>query len=185
MIGAIVGAAGAIAGGLIGRRKARKARKKAQRVLDQQKRDNENWYDMRYNEDYTQSATAQSMLNRARQYAEEQYKRAAGAAKVGGATTESVATAQQAGNRMIGDVMGQIAAQGEANRSAVESQYMQNKENIANQQANIYLGAAQASTEAANQMFGAGMGLAGADMQSYLENGQGLFESLFKKKGVS
>lgn len=183
MIGAIAGAALSIAGGLISRRKAKREKKRAQAVLDQQKRDNENWYDMRYNEDYTQSATAQSLLNRARQYAEEQYKRAAGAAKVGGATTESVATAQQAGNKMIADAMGQIAAQDEANRSAVDSQYMQTKNDLASQQAGIHQQAADASIQAGNQLVGAGMNLIGADMQSKLNNGQGLFESLFKKNG--
>ena len=48
MIGAIVGAASSLASGIAGGIKARKAAKKANKILDQQAKDNEDWYNRRY-----------------------------------------------------------------------------------------------------------------------------------------
>ena len=91
MIGAAIGAATGLAGSIFGGIKARKAAKRARKALDKADRENQEWYNRRYNEDYTQSAEAQAALTKARDYAMEQYRNARGAAAVGGATDESVA----------------------------------------------------------------------------------------------
>lgn len=184
MIGSIVGAAAGVAGGIIGGISASKARKKANKVLDQQEKDNEQWYKRKSGEDYTQSAEAQSALNRAREMADEQYKRAAGAAAVGGGTEESVALAKQGANDMVSDTMEGIATNATARKDAAEQQYLQKKENIANQRVSIYTQQAASAAQAGSQAMSAGMGVVGADMQSYLSNGKGLFETMFKKKGA-
>ena len=96
MIGAIVGAASSLASGIAGGIKARKAARKANAVLDKQAKENEDWFNRRYNEDYTQSAEAQAALTKARELADEQYRKASGTAAVVGATDESVAQAKKA-----------------------------------------------------------------------------------------
>lgn len=184
-IGALIGAGISIAGGIISSQKAKKAKKRQQAELDAQKSSNENWYNRRYNEDYTQTATAQALLTKARQYADDTYKRAAGAAKVGGASTESAALAKQAGDKVISDVMGNIAAQGDARKDNIELQYMQNKNAYANQQMQMYQQQAQNSIAAGNSILQAGMGMAGADIMSHLNSGKGLFDNLFKKNNIT
>lgn len=182
MIGAAIGAAAGLAGSIFGGIKAQKAAKKARKALDKADRENQEWYNRRYNEDYTQSAEAQAALTKARDYAMEQYKNAKGAAAVGGATDESVAQQKAAANQMLTDATSNIAANATARKDAVEQQYLSTKNDINNQRISIYNNQAQAATNAASQAMGAGMGMLGADLQSHLNNGKGMFESLFKKK---
>lgn len=181
MIGALVGAATGLAGSIFGGRKASKAQKKASRALDEAEKDNENWFARRYNEDYTRSAEAQSALNKARDYAEEQYRRAAGSSAVSGATDESVAQQKALGNEVISAVASDIASQATARKDAVESQYLNTKNNLTNQRISMYTGQSQNATNAAGSAMSAGMGLIGADIQSHLNSGKGLFSNLFKR----
>ena len=55
LIGAGIGAAGAIFGGI----KASQAMKQVGQTIDRQQRENQDWYNRRYNEDATQRADAQ------------------------------------------------------------------------------------------------------------------------------
>lgn len=181
MIGAIIGAASGIAGSLIGGHSARQAMRKANAILDKQEKDNQNWFDRRYNENYTQTAEAQAALTKARDYATEIFNRSAGASKVAGATDEAVALAKAAGNNVISDTASSIASQGTARKDAIESQYLTTKNNIAGQRLGMLTGQAQSATQAANQAMSSGMGLVGADLSAYLDKGKGLFESMFKK----
>lgn len=183
-IGALIGAAVAIGGSIMSSRASKKAAERQQAELDTQKREERNWYDRRYNEDYTQTATAQSLLTKARQFADDSYRRAAGAAKVGGASTESAALAKQAGNKVVADVMGNIAAQGDARRDALDMQHMQAQKEFANQQMQIYQQQAAASQAAGNGIMSAGIGMLGADLQSHLDNGKGMFGDMWKKGSV-
>lgn len=181
-IGAAIGAATSVIGGIFGASKARKAQKKQEAELKRQKLQEQADYLRRYNEDYTQTATAQSLLNKARQYAEDSYKRAAGAAKVGGASTESEALAKQAGNKMVADVAGNIAEQADARRDNIEAQHQTAQQNFANQQMQMYGMQAQQAQQAGSSVMQAGMGLVGMDLQSHLQTGKGMFSTLFKSK---
>ena len=109
------------------------------------------------------------------------YKRAAGASAVSGATDESVAQQKAANNAAIADTATNIAAQGTAQKNAVESQYLNTKSNLANQRISIYNQQAASNAQAGSAGMSAGMGMVGADMQSHLGSGKGLFESLFGK----
>lgn len=182
MIGAAIGAATGLAGSIFGGIKARKAAKRARKALDKADRENQEWYNRRYNEDYTQSAEAQAALTKARDYAMEQYRNARGAAAVGGATDESVAQQKATANQMMAGVTSDIVGNATARKDAVEQQYLSTKNDINNQRISMYNNQAQAATQAASQAMGAGMGMIGSDLQSHLNNGKGMFESLFKKK---
>ncbi|WP_300877894.1 hypothetical protein [uncultured Bacteroides sp.] len=182
MIGAAIGAAASLAGSIFGGIKARKAAKRARKALDKADKENQEWYNRRYNEDYTQSAEAQAALTKARDYAIKQHRNARGAAAVGGATDESVAQEKAAAAQMMAGVTSDIASNATAQKNAIEQQYLSTKDAINNQRISIYNNQAQAATQAASQAMGAGMGMVGADLQSHLNNGKGMFESLFNKK---
>lgn len=186
MIGAIIGAAGGLASSIWGGVQASKAAKKANDELAAQRQKNEDWYRRRYNEDYTQSAEAQAAMTKARELAQEQMKAARGVAAVIGGTEAGVAAQQQAANKMLSDTMSGIAQNATARKDAVESQYLQTENALSQQQQGVYNQQAANSTAAANQGMAAGMSLLGADAQSHLEYGKGLFSDLWKKnKGVT
>lgn len=185
MIGAAIGAATGLAGSIIGGIRASKARKKANKIIDKQEKENEAWYLRKSNEDYTQSAEAQAALSRAKDMTNELYKRAAGAAIVGGATDESVAQQKAANNEVISDTTRDIAAQATAQKNAIESQYLATKNNLDNQRISMYNQQATSNTQAGTEAMKAGIELVGADYRGHLYNGKGLFESLFGKRKVA
>lgn len=120
-IGAGMSAVGSIFGGI----SASKAMKKVKKNIEQQRVDNRNWYDRRYNEDATQRADAQAVLARTEESIRNRNRQAAGAQAVMGGTEESVAAAKAAGNEALAHAATNIAVNGEARKDAVESQYLQ------------------------------------------------------------
>ena len=185
MIGAIAGGLLSLGSSIWGGIQANRAAKNAQDELNSQRKANEDWYQRKYNEDYTQSAEAQAAMAKAREMASEQMKAARGASAVMGGTEAGVAAQQQAANSMLADTMSNIASNATARKDAVESQYMAQEAALSQQQQNVYNQQAANSTAAANAGMQAGMGILGADAQSYMNNGYGLFDSLFKKnKGL-
>lgn len=181
MIGAIIGAAGGLASSIWGGIQASEAAKNANNELANQRQKNEDWYRRRYNEDYAQSAEAQAAMTRARELAREQMQAARGTAAVMGGTEAGIAAAQGAANDMLADTMSGIAQNATARKDAVESQYLQTDAALSQQQQGVYNQQAANSTAAANQGMAAGMSLLGADAQSHLEYGKGLFSDLWKK----
>lgn len=162
--------AGSLASSVFGGSKASKAMEEANRLLAQQKRENQAWYDRRYNEDYTQTAEAQNMIRMAKEQAEKQYRRAEGAAAVAGGTDEAVAQAKEAGNELVGDTIANVAAQGTARKDAIEGQFRQQdaaltQQQIANQQTKAQ-GISQAAGQASNAFGSVAGGLLSMDSGS-------------------
>lgn len=171
-----------MASSIIGGVQAKKAAEKANNELQAQRQKNEDWYKRKYNEDYMQSPEAVAAMTKARELANEQMAAARGASAVMGGTEAGVAAQQQAANEMLADTVSGIAQNAQARKDAVESQYMQTDAALSQQQQAVYNQQAANSTAAANAGMQAGMSLLGADMQSRLDSGKGLFESLWKKK---
>lgn len=117
--GGVLGAAGSIFGGLA----ASAAMRKAKEGIEQQKADNKNWYNNRYNEDVTQRADAQRMLTKAEQAIRERNKAAAGAQAVMGGTEESAAATKAANAQTAADATAQIVANGEQRKDNIEKEY--------------------------------------------------------------
>lgn len=154
-IGAGLGVAGSIGSAIFGGSKASKAARQANKLIEQQQKDNQAWFDRRYNEDYSQTAEAQNLLNYAREQAERQYRRAEGAAAVAGATDESVARAKQSANEMLAQTASNIAAQGTARKDAIEQQYLNTKNSLTQQQVANLQQKAQNISAASGQAAGA------------------------------
>lgn len=129
MIGAAVGAAGRIFGGI----SASKAINKMKANIEAQKKSNQDWYDRRYNEDATQRADAQRILTMTEESIKNRNKAAAGAAAVMGGTEESVAAAKEANNKALSDATSQIAVNAEQRKDSIEQQYQQRDADLTNQ----------------------------------------------------
>lgn len=151
LIGAAVGAAGSIFGGI----SASRAMKKAKRNIEAQRKKNQDWYDRRYNEDATQRADAQRILTMTEESIKNRNKQAAGAQAVMGGTDESVAAAKAANNEALASATSQIAASADARKDAIEQQYMQKDDQYVQQLNAIEQGKAQAVSQAVQGVTGA------------------------------
>jgi len=144
LIGAAVGAAGSIFGGI----SASRAMKKMKKNVEAQRKKNQDWYDRRYNEDATQRADAQRILTMTEESIKNRNKQAAGAQAVMGGTDESVAAAKAANNEALASATSQIAANADARKDAIEQQYMQKDDQYVQQLNQIEQGKAQAVSQA-------------------------------------
>lgn len=154
-IGGALGVGGAIFGGI----SASKAMKKVKRNLQHQQRENQSWYDRRYNEDATQRADAQRILTMTNENIRQRNRAAAGTQAVMGGTEDAVAAAKAANNEALADATSQIAAAGERRKDAIEQQYLATKQNLNNQ-----LNGMQQAKAAGVQQAALGMAQAGADL---------------------
>lgn len=139
-----------------------KAMKEVQANLEQQKKDNQNWYDRRYNEDSTQRADAQRLLTMTEESIKNRNKQAAGAAAVMGGTEESVAAAKAANNQALTETMSQISAQADARKDAIEQQFQQNNTALQNQMNEMTMKKAANTAQAVQGVASAAGNIAGA-----------------------
>lgn len=151
MIGAAVGAAGSIFGGI----SATNAIKKMKANIEAQRKSNQDWYDQRYNEDATQRADAQRLLTMTEESIKNRNKAAAGAQAVMGGTEESVAAAKAENSKALSDATAQISVNADKRKDSIESQYRQRDADLAGQ-------LNQLEQEKANAISQAVQGVAGA-----------------------
>ena len=159
MVGQIIGAATQIGASVYGAIKSSQANKRAQQMLQNQKDENQKWYDQKMAEDYMQRSDVQNVLRKQRELLEEQYKRARATNIVAGGTDESLALQQQAANDVMGDTMANIAAQASSYKEGVENQYRAQDAALAGQQIANEQAKAQSIAAAAGQVGSAVSGL--------------------------
>lgn len=152
LISSIVGAGGAAIGaGITALGGARAARQK-RREIAKQERENNAWYDQRYNELGTERADAQAALSAMRAAQAQRMSAARGASAVMGASAGSVAAEKNAANQAMGQTIGQINANNENNKMAIENTYLQKKDDISNQRLNMYEQQSQNLAAAGSQL---------------------------------
>lgn len=160
MIATLIGAGLAVGSSLLGGYKASQAAKKENRQIANQRAAKQAWYNRRYNEDYADTAAGQRLITQAKDYAKEHWKKAQGAAKVGGATDESAAATKEAGNKMVGNTISGIAAADTARKDRIDAQYRAMDNSLAQQQIAVEQNRAaqisQAASQASNAMMNAG-----------------------------
>lgn len=160
MIATLIGAGLAVGSSLWGGYKASQAAKKANRQIANQRAANQAWFNRRYNEDYADTAAGQRLITQAKDYAKDNWKKAQGASKVGGATDESAAAAKEAGNKMVGNTISGIAAADTARKDRIDAQYRAMDNSLAQQQIAVEQNRAaqisQAASQASNAMMNAG-----------------------------
>lgn len=159
MIGSLVSAGLGAVGGILGASSKNKLIKQQMRMLEQQKKENQDWFDRRYNEDATQRADAQRLLTLTEENIKKRNKAAAGTAAVMGGTDESTAATKEANSQALADTTSQIAAQAEQRKDAIEQQY-QNKKSSIDQQMMELTGQKQSVLNSAIGGAAAGLGSA-------------------------
>ncbi|WP_337577697.1 hypothetical protein [Prevotellamassilia timonensis] len=161
MIGAAIGAGLKIGGSIFGGIKMSKAIKKMKAQINNQLKDNQNWYDRRYNEDATQRADAQALLTRTEESIRNRNAAAAGAQAVMGGTEESVAAAKEANNKALSDAVTNIAVNADARKDQIEQQYMNKKGELQDKLNNLTMQGAQNTAQAVNGVASVGNDIAG------------------------
>lgn len=147
LIGAGLGLASSIAGGIANR----KARKKQEQMLAQQQRDNQAWYDRKYNEDPTKRADTVRLLTQMQEQIKNRNRAAKGRQAVMGGTEDSTTAVKEANNKTLADTTSQIVSANESRKDAIEQQYQQNKRSIQGQQMQME---AEKSADTANVVAG-------------------------------
>lgn len=165
MLGGIIGGAAGALGGIFGGISKNKMLKKQMAMVKEQKGENEDWYNRRYNEDSTQRADAQAMLTRTAEAIRERNRQSAGSAAVMGGTDESVAATKAANARALADATSQIAVAGEQRKDNIEQQYRAKNDAYNNQLRELEAGKVDGFSMVSNAIGGAvngyasGMGL--------------------------
>lgn len=118
-----LGAASSIFGGA----KAAKAQREANKIRTRNNEREDAWYSRRYNEDYADTAAGQRLITQAKDYAQDNFQRAQGAASVGGGTTAATAAAKESGNKVVAQTLSNVAATDTARKDNVDSQHNANK----------------------------------------------------------
>jgi len=118
-IGAGVGLASSLYGGITGANAA----KEAARRQRQQEAKEDAWYSRRYNEDYADTAAGQNLVRKAKGIYERGLKQAEGAAKVAGGTDAATAMAKEALNKGVGDTIADMAATDQARKAQVDNMH--------------------------------------------------------------
>lgn len=121
-------AAAGLAASLYGQASSAAAANKAEARQRRLEQEQQSWYKRRYNEDYIDTAAGQNLVRRAKQFAQENWRKAQGAQAVTGGTEAATAQAKEAGNRMVGDTI--------ANVAGTDTQRKDNADNIRLQQMN-------------------------------------------------
>lgn len=106
----IAGLAASVGGSIFGAAKSSSAERAARRREASAHAKNEAYYKRQYNEDYADSGAGQALMRSAREYADRSWKRAQGAAAVGGGTEAGSAMAKESGNRVVSDTAGGLAS---------------------------------------------------------------------------
>lgn len=168
MIGALIGAGLGLASSIAGGIANRKARKKQEQMLAQQQRDNQAWYDRKYNEDPTKRADTVRLLTQMQEQIKNRNRAAKGRQAVMGGTEDSTTAVKEANNKTLADTTSQIVAANEARKDAIEQQYQQNKRSIQGQQMQME---AEKSADTANVV--AGVAGTAANIAATIDSGAG------------
>lgn len=163
LFGTIAGSALGVGGQIFGGIKASQAMKKARKRIKTLRKQNEDWYDRRYNEDATQRADAQAILAQTEQAIRNRNRATAGAQAVTGGTDEATAAMKAANAQAQAQATSQIAIAGEQRKDNVEQQYQQKREQYANQLNNYDHQQAQNIAQAVQGTTSAGAALFGID----------------------
>ena len=166
MIGALIGAGLSVASSIAGGIANRKARRKQEQMIAQQQKENQAWYDRKYNEDPTKRADTVRLLTQMQEQIKNRNKAAKGRQAVMGGTEDSTTAVKEANNKTLADTTSQIVAANDARKDNIEQQYMNRKNQLQNQQMGIE---AEKAADTANAV--AGVAGTAANIAASLDSG--------------
>ena len=164
LIGAGLGLASSIAGGIANR----KARQKQEQMIAQQQKENQAWYDRKYNEDPTKRADTVRLLTQMQEQIKNRNKAAKGRQAVMGGTEDSTTAVKEANNKTLADTTAQIVAANDARKDNIENQYMTRKSQLQGQQMSLE---AEKAADTANAV--AGVAGTAANIAAAVDSGTG------------
>lgn len=164
LIGAGLGLASSIAGGIANR----KARQKQEQMIAQQQKENQAWYDRKYNEDPTKRADTVRLLTQMQEQIKNRNKAAKGRQAVMGGTEDSTTAVKEANNKTLADTTSQIVAANDARKDNIENQYRARKSQLQGQQMSLE---AEKAADTANAV--AGVAGTAANIAASLDSGAG------------
>lgn len=169
MIGALIGAGLSVASSIAGGIANRKTRRKQEQMIAQQQKENQAWYDRKYNEDPTKRANTVRLLTQMQEQIKNRNKAAKGRQAVMGGTEDSTTTAvKEANNKTLADTTSQIVAANDARKDNIEQQYMNRKNQLQTQQTSID---AEKAADTANAV--AGVAGTAANIAAAIDSGSG------------
>lgn len=161
-IASAIGAGAGLLSSFLGGGAASRAAKEAERRQRAMEAKEDAWYNRNYYQDYVDTAAGQNLVRRAKEFAKGQWKKAAGAQAVAGGTDAATQMAKDAGNKMVGDTLANIAATDQSRKSQVDATHMRNQQNFAQMDMNREMQRAQSITNAAQQASNAMMSVGSA-----------------------
>lgn len=164
LIGAGLGLASSIAGGVANR----KARRKQEQMIAQQQKENQAWYDRTYNADPTKRADTVRLLTQMQEQIKNRNKAAKGRQAVMGGTEDSTTAVKEANNKTLADTTSQIVAANESRKDNIEQQYRERKNQLQNQQMGLE---AEKAADTANAV--AGVAGTAANIAATIDSGAG------------
>ena len=134
-----------------GGKKASDAAEQSLHELRAQKAKNEAWYNRNYYQDYIDTNAGQNTVRTVKDAADRIWKKASGASAVAGGTAAQEQMAKDAGNKMVGDAIANIAATDVMRKDRVDAQHRADEQNYTQQKMNIENQRAQNITNASQQ----------------------------------
>lgn len=147
MIG-LIGAGLGLLGSAYGAYKSSKEAKKEEAELAKQRAANEAWYNRNYYRDYMNTVGAQNAIKRYRNAWAERTREARARQAVAGGTPEQAQAVAEAGGEAMGNMIGNLAAQGEQDKAAIDAQKLAMDNNLSAQEMAIR----EKKQEAANNL---------------------------------
>lgn len=168
MLGALIGAGLGLASSIAGGVANRKARRKQEQMIAQQQKENQAWYDRKYNEDPTKRADTVRLLTQMQEQIKNRNKAAKGRQAVMGGTEDSTTAVKEANNKTLADTTSQIVAANESRKDNIEQQYRERKNQLQNQQMGLE---AEKAADTANAV--AGVAGTAANIAATIDSGAG------------
>ena len=162
MIPALIGAGVGLATQLYGAHKSAKAAKEQEAELARQRAANEAWYNRNYYQDYLNTVQAQNALKQYRNAWAERTKEARARQAISGGTPEQAQAVAEAGGEAMGNMVGNLAAQGEQNKAAIDAQKLAMDNNLSQQAQTI----AEARQQAASNLMSSGASVLTSGLQA-------------------
>lgn len=158
----IIGAGVGLASSLFGAAKSAREAKKQEAELARQRAANEAWYNRNYYQDYLNTVEAQNALKRVRNAWAERTREARARQAITGGTTEQAQAVAEAGGEAMAETMGNLAAQGQQNKAAIDAQKLAMDNNLSQQQMAIN----EARQTAASNLMSSGASMITSGLQA-------------------
>ena len=168
MLGALIGAGLGLASSIAGGIANRKARRKQEQMIAQQQEENQAWYDRTYNADPTKRADTVRLLTQMQEQIKNRNKAAKGRQAVMGGTEDSTTAVKEANNKTLADTTSQIVAANDARKDSIEQQYRERKNQLQNKEMGLE---AEKAADTANAV--AGVAGTAANIAATIDSGAG------------